>query len=163
MNYNNTNDVLDLAQRIYVRRPDLKNMSTDTLLTQIQKIADQNMLQPGIGIQGIDDISKARALRRLLGEPGLDDYTPMTNSLGIRMEQDLNDYYYNPEDEYLPNFDPNKYFYEYETVNSPLMPISSLFYNTELSNDSYPIKTTTIRPHLNTALGKWYLNNGGKI
>ena len=163
MNYNNTNDVLDLAQRIYMRRPDLKNMSTDTLLTQIQKIADQDMWQPGMDILGIDNISKARALRRLLGEPDLSGYTPMTNSLGIQMEQDFNDYYYNPEDGDLPNFDPNKYFYAYETVNSPLMPISSLFYNTELSDDAYPIKTTTIRPHLNTALGKWYLNNGGKI
>lgn len=163
MNYNNTNDILDLAQRIYMRRPDLKNMSTDTLLAQIQKIANQDMLQPGIDIRDIDNISKARALKHLLGEPGLSDYTPMTNTLGVQMEQDLNDYYYNPEDEYLPNFDGDKYFYADETVNSPLMPMSSLFYNTELSNDSYPIKTTTIRPHLNTALGKWYLNNGGKI
>ena len=162
MNYNNTNDVLDLAQRIYMRQPDLKNMSTDTLLAQIQKIAAQDMSQPGIGVQGIDDISKARALKRLLGGPGLSGYTPMTDKLGIKMYQDLNEYSHSPEDDHFYS-DPNKYFYAEDVVNSPLIPISSLFENWEESNDLFPIETRTIRPHLNTALGKWYLNNGGKF
>ena len=162
MNYNNTNDVLDLAQRIYMKQPNLKNMSTDTLLTQIQKIAAQDMLQPGIGVQGIDDISKARVLKRLLGGPSFGGYTPMTNELGIKMYQDLNTYRYSPDEDYFYS-DPDKFFYDGDVINSPLMPISSLVENVEESDDLFPIKTRTIRPHLNTALGKWYLKNGGKL
>jgi hypothetical protein len=158
--YNNPNDVLDLAQRIYMKRPNLGDMNTDRLLLEISNLANQFLSQPELGIQGIDDITKARALNRLLGQPSLSKRNPMVNELGVKMYQDLNDYgNYDPEVD--PYFDPNKYIYDADIIETPYIPSSALYENFTTSNDFPPIETRTIRPHLNTALGRWYLDKGG--
>ena len=76
------------------------------------------------------------------------------------MYQDLNEYNYSPEDD---NFysDPDKYFFAGDTITTPYIPTSALYENFTTSNDYPPIETRTIRPHLNTALGRWYLDKGG--
>jgi hypothetical protein len=164
MNYNNTNDVLDLAQRINMRRLNVhRDINIDTLLSRLQEIASQYYL-PDRGGQSMDNISKARYLIDSLGEPSLKDLDADTNKLGVWMSQDLNKYEYLPEENiWEPEGDPNKYFYDEELIKTPWMPMSTLVNNVEVSDDLYPITTSTTRPHLNTALAKWYLNNGGKI
>lgn len=164
MNYNNTNDVLDLAQRINMRRLNVnRDINIDTLLSRLQEISYQRFL-PDRGGQSMDNLLKAKYLVDSLGEPSLTDLNPETNKLGVWMSQDLNKYEYLPEENiWEPEGGPDKYIYDEDVIHIPWMPVSTLVENTEVSDDLYPIRTSTTRPHLNTALGKWYLNNGGKI
>ena len=164
MNYNNTNDVLDLAQRINMKRLNVnQNVNIDTLLARLREISDKYYL-PDYGGQSMRNILKADYLIDSLGEPRLPDFNPETNELGVWMSQDLNKQEFLPEENiWESEGDPNKYFYDEELIKTPWMPMSTLVENVKVSDDEFPIIISTTRPHLNTALGKWYLKNGGQL